>query len=593
MKTKFLLALMLALFAGHHSLEAQNIDIVQKMNGSNDLVNKILRDWNVPGCGIGIVYKKKLVFAKGYGYRNLEKKLPVTANTLFQIASNTKLFTATAVGFLVEEGKLEWDKPVKTYIPKIEFYNTELNNQVTIRDMLSHRTGISRHDGIWYKSKFNRQQLFDRIKYLEPSIPLRSGFLYNNIMYSAAGQIVQDLSGQTWEDFVKHKIFDPLNMSHSLFVVEEMEKQADFMAPYYEKRDTTLLLAYPFYTEQAGLAPAGGIISNINDLSHWVIAQLNKGVYQNHQVIPPAIIHETMQPASITSEVPDKYYEVLNSVYGMGRGSSSYKGHYLVRHGGAIGGIYSNISIMPADSIGIIVFVNGTQGYELPVIITNTIYDLILNLDRTPWSDRYLKDYIKAKKDEREARKKPDQDRVKGTHPSHPLADYAGYYEDPAYGIIHIKDSLGGLSFHFNHIHLPLEHYHYDRFQTPDDELLGKWSLNFNTDAQGNISQFKIALDEKEVSFIRKADPKLSDPDFLKKLTGSYELNGNKIEVALSINELYFKTQPPQHLVPYKNNSYRIREFSDQLVEFIFDNGMVTGLQILDGGTSTFYTRKN
>ena len=131
---------------------------------------------------MGIVIKDKLVFAKGYGYRDLENKLPITPSTLFQIASNTKLFTATAIGFLVEEGKLEWDKPIKKYVPQIEFYNNELNTNVTIRDMLSHRTGISRHDNIWFGSRFTRQQLFDKLKYLEPSIPLRQGFLYNNLM---------------------------------------------------------------------------------------------------------------------------------------------------------------------------------------------------------------------------------------------------------------------------------------------------------------------------------------------------------------------------------------------------------------------------
>jgi CubicO group peptidase (beta-lactamase class C family) len=221
--------LLLLLLIISQNSSAQTIDVSKKLKGFDQTIEKILKDWNVPGCGIGIVVKDKLVFARGYGYRDLEKKLPVTPNTLFQIASNTKLFTATAVGFLVEEGKLDWDKPIKNYVPQIQFYNDELNANVTIRDMLSHRTGISRHDLIWYKSDFTRQELFDRIKYLEPSIPLRQGYLYNNLMYAASGQIVEYLSGQTWEEFVKSKIFIPLNMSHSMFVVEEMQKQPDFM----------------------------------------------------------------------------------------------------------------------------------------------------------------------------------------------------------------------------------------------------------------------------------------------------------------------------------------------------------------------------
>ena len=276
---------------------AQAIDVQKRMKGFDQTVDKILKDWNVPGCGIGIVVKDKLVFARGYGYRDLENRLPVTPNTLFQIASNTKLFTATAVGFLVEEGKIDWDKPVRNYVPQLQFYNDELNANVTIRDMLSHRTGISRHDGIWVTSDFSRKELFDRIKYLEPSIPFRTGALYNNMMYCAAGQSVEYLSGQTWEEYVSGKIFKPLEMSHSMFVVEDMQKQPDFMTPYYEKRDTTILLKSLFYTKQQGIGPAGSIISSISDLSNWVIAQINGGMFKGTQVIPASVIKETMKPA--------------------------------------------------------------------------------------------------------------------------------------------------------------------------------------------------------------------------------------------------------------------------------------------------------
>jgi len=572
---------------------AQNINVGEKLNGFDKTIEKILKDWNVPGCGIGIVVKDKLVFAKGYGYRDLEKKLPVTSNTLFQIASNTKLFTATAIGFLVEDGKLDWDKPIKRYVPQIQFYNDELNTNVTIRDMLSHRTGISRHDNIWYKSDFTRQELFDRLKYLEPSIPLRQGYLYNNLMYAASGQIVEYLSGQTWEEFVRTKIFTPLNMSHSIFVVETMQKQSDFMTPYYEKRDTNILLPYPFYTKQKGLGPAGSIISNINDLSNWLIAQMNGGKFNNRQVVPNSIIKETMQPASLSGSVPDKYFENLNSIYGMGRGTSSYKGHYRTQHGGAIGGIYSNISFMPADSIGVIVFTNGAHAGQLPGIIANIVYDKLLSLGDTPWSERNLKDYLKNKETDKEARKKPDVDRVLNTKPSHALADYAGTYEDPAYGIMVITNKNDNLSFTFNNTTLPLYHYHYDRFVSPDDEIDGKWSLIFSADAQGSIQQVKVSLDEKEVVFTKKADPRLKDPNFLKNLVGQYELNGNTTDIVFANNELMLNTSPPQHLEPYKGNIFRIREFSDQLIEFVLNTaGNPTGFNLTYDGKTVLFTKK-
>ena len=154
---------------------AQDMDVQKKLVPFDKEMEKALKDWNMPGVGVGIVKNGKLVFVKGYGYRDYAKKLPITANTLFQVASNTKLFTATSVGLLVEEGKLDWDKPIKNAVPSIQFYNNELNNTITIRDMLSHRTGVTRHDLIWYKSDFNRAELFDKLRYLEPAQPPASG----------------------------------------------------------------------------------------------------------------------------------------------------------------------------------------------------------------------------------------------------------------------------------------------------------------------------------------------------------------------------------------------------------------------------------
>ncbi len=171
---------------------AQNLDVAKNLEGFDEYMAKVLKDWNGPGIGVGIVVGDKLVFAKGYGYRDYEKKLPFTPGTVCPIASNTKLFTAVAAGMLVEEGKLTWDKPVRESVPAVRFYNEQLNNTVTLRDMLSHRTGITRHDTIWYKSDFTRKELFDRLKYLEPQEPMRQTFLYNNLMYAGVGYMIDE-----------------------------------------------------------------------------------------------------------------------------------------------------------------------------------------------------------------------------------------------------------------------------------------------------------------------------------------------------------------------------------------------------------------
>ena len=572
-------------------VNAQRINVDERLKGIDTVMNKILADWNVPGVGIGIVAYGELVFAEGYGYRDLEKKLPVTPNTLFQIASNTKLFTATAIGFLVDEGKLDWDIPIKKYIPKIQFYNDDLTNNVTIRDMLSHRVGISRHDNIWFNSKFTRQELFDRLKYLEPSIPLRQGYLYNNLMYAASGQIVEYLSGQTWEEFVTQRLFIPLNMTNSIFDVGVMKTKADFMSPYYEKRDTNILLPFPFYKRFDGSGPAGSIISNINDLSNWLIAQMNNGKFNDKQVIPSSIIKETLLPASLTATVPEKSFEIINSMYGMGRSTMSYKGHYRTQHGGAIGGIFSQVSYLPGDSIGIIVFVNRLS--QLPNIITNILYDKLLNLEETPWSERALKEHLSRKITDRESRKQTEVDRVLNTKPTHPLADFVGKYENAAYGIINIDKRNENLNFTFNDKDLPLYHYHFNRFISPDDEIVGKWSLIFGIDAQGNIQNVKVSLDEREVVFDRKAEARLTDPVFLSTLVGRYELDGRIINIEIKNQALIMATAPPQHLEPVRGTTFRIREFSDRIVEFVLDaEGSPTGFKLTDDGMALHFIKR-
>ena len=212
-----------------------------------------LKDWNTPGIGVGIVVKDKLVFAKGYGYRDYEKKLPFTPATLCQIASNSKLFTAIAAGILVEEGKLTWDQPVRQAVPSIQFYNDELNNNVTLRDMLSHRTGVTRHDLIWFKSPFSRKELFEKLKYLEPEQPMRQTFLYNNLMFAAVGYLIELKSGKTWEDFVRERILTPLDMPTSSYAISDMLKHPDHGVPFREKRDSFELYQIPYYEDTEGL----------------------------------------------------------------------------------------------------------------------------------------------------------------------------------------------------------------------------------------------------------------------------------------------------------------------------------------------------
>jgi CubicO group peptidase (beta-lactamase class C family) len=587
----------LAMLASGPSLWAQDKEVAKKLQGFDAYMTKVLKDWNCPGIGVGIVVGDKLVFVRGYGYRDYEKKLPFTPTTLFQIASNTKLFTAVAAGLLVEEGKLTWDKPVRDSVAAIQFYNDELNNTVTLRDMLAHRTGVTRHDTIWYKSDFTRKELFERLKYLEPREPMRQTFLYNNMMYAAAGYLIELQTGKTWEAFVRDRIFKPLDMNATMYTVEEMLKQDDRGVPFTEKRDTTEIFRIPYYEDIAGVAPAGAIISNIQDMSHWLTTLMNDGKYGGKQVLPSNVLKATLEPAiSLPNTLAETrgFWELLNSAYGMGRETGSYRGHLLVYHGGDLDGLHSQVSFMPRERIGVIVFVIGNHCAILYNTVSYNVYERLLDMDQTPWSDRWLALRKKGKQAGTEARAKAGAERVLDTKPSHALADYVGEYEHPAYGVLNIRMKEGQLQFDFHKIQLLLTHFHYERFDTPNDELYGKWSVNFSTNPQGDIDKAIMSLDEAEAIFTRK--PETLELNLLEKLAGTYETaTGFKFQVVLKKDgNIYLVApgQPEDKLVPYKGLKFRIQQFSDIVFEFVIENGQVKGLKQISPSGEYVYTKK-
>jgi CubicO group peptidase (beta-lactamase class C family) len=580
-------------------LQAQTADqdIAKKLRGFDAYMAKVLKDWNAPGVAVGVVQGDKLVFAKGYGYRDYGRKLPFTPATLQQIASNTKLFTAVAAGLLVEEGKLTWDKPVKESVPSIRFYDNELDNTVTLRDMLSHRTGITRHDTIWYQSDDTRKQLFDKLRYLEPQAAIRQTFLYNNLMYAAAGYIIELQSGRVWEEFLRERIFKPLEMTSTVFSIADMVKQAEPGVPYTEKRDSFELYQIPYYEDIGGVGPCGAIISNVQDISHWLIALMNDGKYNGKQVLPPAVLKATLEPAiplPNTAAEARGFWEVLNAAYGMGRETASYRGHLVTFHGGDLPGFHSQISFMPRERIGVIVLVIGDHCSSLYNTVSYNVYERLLGMDQTPWSERLLDTRLKNKKAGTEARSKAGADRVPNTKPSHALADYAGDYEHPAYGVLKVAMKDGALAMDFHKIRLPLAHFHYNRFETPNDETYGRTAINFQTTPQGDVDKAVVSLDEAEVTFVRK--PATLSSETLARLAGSYELpNGIKFQVVLKEGGTLWLAVPgstEQELVPYRGLVFRIKLFADVTLEFLMENGKVTALRQRDPGGEYVFPRK-
>ena len=592
------LVLTLAMFSAAIPVGAQQ-SIDAKLNGFDAYMAQVLKDWNVPGIGVGIVVKDKLVFAKGYGYRDYGKKIPYTPNTVQPIASNTKLFTTVAAGLLVDEGKLDWDKPIRNYVPSIKFYDADLDRAITVRDMLSHRTGITRHDLIWYKSDFTQKDLFERLKYLEPAEPPRTVFLYNNLMYSGTGYAIELLSGKPWQTFVTERLLRPLGMENTTFTIEDMVKLPEPGVPYTERRDNTELYRIPYYSDAIGVAPAGAINSSIKDMSHWLIALMNGGMYNGRQVIPKSVIRQTLAPSIAlpnTGLEVRGWGEILNSAYGMGRWTQSYRGHFLANHGGDLPGFHSQVSTMPYDSIGVIVMVIGNHAAPLYNIVSYNVYERLLGMSLTPWSERQNAIRLRGKEADKTGRSKAGGGRVANTRPSHPIKDYIGEFEHPAYGVLTVSQGDTSLMFDFHKVRMPLSHFHYDRFDTPDDEQDGKWSVVFLTNPQGEIDRAEMSLDENAIAFTRRVPAALTSIATLRQYVATYETpTGGKLDVVLRPDNslaLMFANGQFQQLHPWQPSRFRVKEFPDVVFEFTTANGRVVEMKQSDPSGEYKFVRK-
>ena len=564
---------------------AQDADVAKKLEGFDDYMAKVLKDWNGPGIGVGIVVGDKLVFAKGYGYRDYEKKLPFTPGTVCPIASNTKLFTAVAAGMLVEEGKLTWDKPVRESVPTIRFYNEQLNNTVTLRDMLSHRTGITRHDTIWYKSDFTRKELFDRLKYLEPQEPMRQTFLYNNLMFAGVGYMIELQSGKTWEQFVRDRILQPLDMKSTGYTIADMVKQPEHGVGFHREARFVRPLPNSLLRRHRGRGAVRGdrvehrgpvALADRADERRAVPRQA--GAAGRRAEADAAAGHRAAQYGGGAARI------LGGAERGVRHGAARpplTAGHLMTFHGGDLPGFHSQVSFMPKEKIGVVVLVVGNHTAPLYNLVTYNVYERLLGMDQTPWIQRGLDIRLKGKEAGKQARKKAGEDRVPNTKPSHALADYVGDYENPAYGVMKIGLKDNQLQFDFHKIKMPMTHFHYDRFDTPDDEQDGKWSVNFRTNPQGDIEQAVMSLDEAEAMFTRK--PEKLDAKLLGQLAGSYETpTGTKIQVTYQENSglsLVVPGAPPLALNQVKGLRFRTPQFSDVIFEFVMENGQVKALK--------------
>lgn len=565
------------------SVGAQTSD--KRLTGLEKELNAVLNSWQGAGFAVAIVEKDKLIYSKGFGYRDYEKKVAVTPNTLFAIGSCSKAFTTTLLGKLADENKISLDEKPATYIPGFHFKKPEMDNTISIRDLMCHRTGLPRHDYSWYLFPSNsKDSLLQRVAFQEPFAGVREKWYYNNFMFLAQGVIVEKVTGKSWEDNVREQIFQPLGMSRSNLSIDEMEATADISIGY-EVKDDSLIKQMDYY-HIAGMSPAGSINSSVNEMANWVIAWINGGKFKGQQVIPATFLQQAMSSQMVINPaLPEKEHpDIFMANYGYGWFINSYKGHYRVEHGGNIDGFSASSSFFPADSIGIIVLSN-QNGSPIPGMVRNIVSDRMLRVTATDWNQEFLDRRAKNRKAEEDSKANRSSNQKTGTKPSHLLAEYIGSYNHPGYGTFELELINDSLFAQLPLKKLWLKHYHYDIFEVYEVEKTGindkepsDLHFSFSTGVDGEIAGLSAKIEPAIDPIIFKRKPKTVtlDTEALEKYAGTFDMSGTEIKFFVKgKNSLHLTVpgQPEYELLPLGGNSFAIKTLEGFKVEFEEEQG--------------------
>lgn len=485
MKTPGLCLLFLLLATGPGRAQSINVATVDA------IVRDALKAWHVPGAAVAIVKGEKVLYLKGFGVKELGGTEPVTPDTLFPLASCTKAFTTMAMAMLVDEGKMSWDDPVRKHVPYFHLADPLADANVTLRDLVTHRTGLSGHDLLWYCSPWSRDEIIRRIGHAPLKHSFRSTFQYQSIMFTVAGAAVESASGSKWEDFIQKRIFDPLGMKGANCTTTAVEMAPDRASPH-RKNSRGKVEVIPWYPLPHP-DPAGSINASARDLSRWVQFQLGDGTFHGKRLVSAKNLAETHSPQMIIrlegaarAMNPDTH--LMN--YGMGWVLQDYRGQFLVSHAGKIDGFRAHLTLVPDAKLGI-VLLNNLDNSQMNLAVSNQLVDLLLGLPPKDWNQFYLEQVrqgelaAQAKLRAREAKRRP------GAKPSHELAAYTGTYEDPTYGTATVTLEDGNLVWKWSTFTSRLEHLRDDTFVVANDRI-GRPEVQFLAGRDGAVTGMKF-----------------------------------------------------------------------------------------------------
>ena len=473
-----------------------------RLKGIDKKIESIIKKYNAVGISVAVVENNQIVYSKGFGYRDLENKLPVNENTVFPIGSITKSFTASLIGILQDQNKISVLEKPAFYIPKFQFYNDKMDNLITINDLLCHRSGLGNVDGSYtfFPAK-TRQDLMKRLKYLKPNGAINDSWIYSNFGYAILGTLVENTSGKSWENNIQEDIFNPLQMFSSSTDNKKMFATNNYSLGYgILEGEVKKVLFEQLETEK----PAGGINSNVKDLSNYMKMWLNKGNFNEKNILSEKYIQEATSFKAIDNGAPPEENDPSDYLFGYGYGwkTVSRKGHYCFHHGGNISGFSSQMALFPTDKLGIVVLTNQNNSI-LPYVITDMITNRMLQLPQTDVNNYPVKvadifTYNKSIKTLNDKQK-----------PTHQLTDYCGKYTNAGYGTFEIIKEDNHLTIKFPRDKYLLEHQYYDIFMMKATEEISQFCnpefyLNFCLDFDGNIESVKINFQNEPVAFARE-----------------------------------------------------------------------------------------
>jgi CubicO group peptidase (beta-lactamase class C family) len=481
--------LILAVAVPPPSLRAQSPDesVIDR------LVRASMHAWNVPGVAVAVVRDDRVIYLKGHGVKEVGKRATVTSDTLFPLGSCTKAFTTTALAMLVDEGKLKWDDPVRKHVPFFRLSDPLADSQVTLRDLLCHRTGIGPHDLLWYRAAWSGEEAVRRVGKLPLDKPFRTAFQYQSTMFTAAGLAVGSASGKTWAEFVEKRLFGPLGMKTAGCTTKEFK--TDDRATGHRRNGGGAPEALPAWYPCERPEPAGSIHASARDLCQWLRFHLAGGKIGPKRLVSAAALGETHTPQMVLRlEGVDRllHPDTDQMSYGMGWVIQDYRGHRVVSHAGIIDGFQVQVTLVPKERLGFVVLANLHQT-RMNLALGYKLLDHLLGIKakRRDWDATLLRVMRQKEAESAATLQRRLAARHRDTHPSLSLGAYAGTYEHPAYGSGDFRLEKGKLVWHWSTFTWPLEHFHYDTFALRDDAL-GLVLLTFALDGAGKVKEVSV-----------------------------------------------------------------------------------------------------